>query len=81
MAFINLNLYEEIPAEDFIRYIKSIHPQCSLMSNKDLLDYLDENMYSFVCMFLENLNADYGDIDWESGIDELWDECVAYLNA
>ena len=53
MAYINLNLYEEIEAKDFIEYVKSRHPQCNLMSNKELLDYLDE----------------------------LWDECVAYLDA
>lgn len=81
MAYINLNLYEEIEAKDFIEYVKSRHPQCNLMSNKELLDYLDENINSLVCMYLEDLNVDYGDVDWESGIDELWDECVAYLDA
>lgn len=81
MAFINLNLYEEITAKDFIEYVKRKHPQCDLMSNKELLDYLDENIYSLVLMYLETLYVDYGDIEWESGVDELWDECVAYLNA
>lgn len=81
MAFINLNLYEEITAKDFIKYVKSIHPQCDLMSNKELLDYLDENIYSLVLEYLENLDVNYGDIEWESGVDELWDEIVAYLDA
>lgn len=81
MAFINLNLYEEITANDFIECVKSRHPQCDLMSNKELLDYLDENIYSLVLEYLENLDVDYGDIEWESGIDELWDEIVAYLDA
>lgn len=81
MAFINLNLYEEITAKDFIKYVKSTHPQCDLMSNKELLDYLDENIYSLVLEYLENLDVDYGDIEWESGVDELWDEIVAYLDA
>ena len=81
MAFINLNLYEEITAKDFIEYVKSRYPQCDLMSNKELLDYLDENIYSLVLEYLETLDVDYGDIEWESGIDELWDEIVAYLDA
>ena len=81
MAFINLNLYEEITAKDFIRYVKSIHPQCDLMSNKELLDYLDKNIYSLVLESLETLAIDHGDIERESGIDELWDEIVAYLDA
>lgn len=81
MAFINLNLYEEITAKDFIEYVKSRYPQCDLMSNKELLDYLDENIYSIVLEYLETLDVDYGDIEWESGIDELWDEIVAYLDA
>lgn len=81
MAFINLNLYEEITAEDFIGHVKSRHPQCDLMSNKELLDYLDENIYSLVLEYLENLDVDYGDIEWESGVDELWDEIIAYLDA
>lgn len=81
MAFINLNLYEEITAKDFIEYVKSRHSQCDLMSNKELLDYLDENIYSLVIEYLENLDVDYGDIEWESGVDELWYEIVAYLDA
>ena len=81
MAFINLNLYEEITAKDFIEYVKFRHPQCDLMSNKELLDYLEENIYSLVLMYLENLDVDYGDIEWEGGIDELWDEIVVYLDA
>lgn len=81
MAFINLNLYEEITANDFIKYVKSRHHQCDLMSNKELLDYLDENIYSLVIEYLETLDVNYGDIEWESGIDELWDEIVAYLDA
>ena len=81
MAFINLNLYEEITAKDFIEYVKSRYPQCDLMSNKELLDYLDENIYSLVVEYLENLDVDYGDVEWESGVDELWDEIVAYLDA
>ena len=81
MAFINLNLYEEITAKDFIEYVKSRHTQCDLMSNKELLDYLDENIYSLVVEYLENLDVDYGYVEWESGIDELWDEIVVYLDA
>lgn len=81
MAFINLNLYEEITVKDFIKYVKSRHSQCDLMSNKELLDYLDENIYSLVIEYLENLDVDYGDIEWESGVDELWYEIVAYLDA
>lgn len=81
MAFINLNLYEEITAKDFIKYVKSRYPQCDLMSDKELLDYLDENIYSLVLEYLETLDVDYGYIEWESGVDELWDEIVAYLDA
>lgn len=81
MAFINLNLYEEITAKDFIKYVKSRYPQCDLMSDKELLDYLDENIYSLVVEYLENLDVDYGYIEWESGVDELWDEIIAYLDA
>ena len=51
------------------------------MSNKELLDYLDENIYSLVVEYLETLDVDYGDVEWEGGIDELWDEIVVYLDA
>lgn len=80
MAFINLNSYEEVTAEDFINYIKSHYPQCSLYSNEDLINYIDSNIHSLIEAYLSSLGLQFGDIDWDGGLDALYDECVDYLN-
>ena len=81
MAYINLNIYEEIEAKDFIDFIKSSNSICASMSNKDLLTFIDENIYLLVETYLDKLGIEYGDIDWGDGIDELYKECIEYLNA
>ena len=80
MAYINLDIYEEVEAKDFITYIKSHYPQCSLLSNKDLISYIYNHIYSLIEAYLSSLGLTFGDINWDSGLDELYDECVDYLN-
>lgn len=80
MAFINLNSYEEVTAEDFIDYIKSHYPQCNSCSNEDLINYIDDNIHSLIEAYLSSLGLQFVDIDWDGGLDALYDECVDYLN-
>ena len=80
MAYINLDIYEEVEAKDFIAYIKSHYPQCSLLSNKDLMNYIYNHIHSLIEAYLSSLGLTFGDINWDSGLDELYDECNNYLN-
>ena len=80
MAYINLDIYEEVEAKDFINYIQSHYPKCSLLSNKDLMNYIDNHMHSLIEAYLSSLGLTFGDINWDSGLDELYDECNNYLN-
>lgn len=80
MSFINLNIYEEIEARDFIDFIKSYYPPAGIMSDYDLLMYIDEHMGELVLKYLDKLGVEHGDVEWGDGIDELWEECSNYLN-
>ena len=80
MAYINLDIYEEVEAKDFIAYIKSHYPQCSLLSNKDLMNYIYNHIHSLIEAYLSSLGLTFGDINWDSGLDDLYDECNNYLN-
>ena len=75
MAYINLNVYEEIEAKDFIAFVKSYYPPAGIMSDEDLLMYISEHINDLVLKYLDELGVEYGD-----GIDELWNECVEYLS-
>ena len=55
MAYINLDIYEEVEAKDFIDYIKSHYPQCSSLSNKDLMSYIDDHIHSLIEAYLSSL--------------------------
>ena len=44
MAYINLNIYEEIEAEDFIDFIKTLDSKWASVSNGDLRKFIDENI-------------------------------------
>ena len=80
MAYINLNVYEEIEAKDFIDFVKSLNSTCASMSNEDLRMYIDEHMGNLVLKYLDKLGVEHEDILWGDGIDELWEECVDYLD-
>lgn len=80
MAYINLNVYEEIEAKDFIDFVKSLNSTCASMSNEDLRMYIDEHTSDLVLKYLDKLGVEHGDILWGDGIDELWEECVDYLD-
>ena len=80
MAYINLNVYEEIEAKDFIDFVKSLNSTCASMSNEDLRMYIDEHTSDLVLKYLDKLGVEHEDILWGDGIDELWEECVDYLN-
>lgn len=80
MAYINLNIYEEIEAEDFIDFIKTLDSKLASVSNGDLRKFIDENINSLVLKYLDRLGIEYGDVEWGDGIDELWKECDDYLN-
>ena len=80
MAYINLNVYEEIEAKDFIDFVKSLNSTCASMSNEDLRIYIDEHTSDLVLKYLDKLGVEHEDILWGDGIDELWEECVDYLD-
>lgn len=80
MAYINLNIYEEIEVEDFIDFIKTLDSKWASVSNEDLRKFIDENINSLVLKYLDRLGIEHGDVEWGDGIDELWEECNDYLN-
>lgn len=80
MAYINLNVYEEIEAKDFIDFVKSLNSINASMSDEDLRNYIDEHIYNLVIKYLDKLGVDHEDIEYGDGIDELWIECVNYLD-
>ena len=80
MAYINLNVYEEIEAKDFIDFVKSLNSTCASMSNEDLRMYIDKHTRDLVLKYLDKLGVEHEDILWGDGIDELWEECVDYLD-
>ena len=80
MAYINLNVYEEIEAKDFINFVKSLNSTCASMSNEDLRMYIDGHTSDLVLKYLDKLGVEHEDILWGDGIDELWEECVDYLD-
>lgn len=80
MAYINLNIYEEIEVEDFIDFIKTLDSKWAAVSNKDLQKFIDENINALVLKYLDRLGIEHGDVEWGDGIDELWEECNDYLN-
>lgn len=80
MAYINLNVYEEIEARDIIDFVRSLNPRYASMSDKDLQKYIDEHIGTLVLRYLDRLGVEHGDVEWEDGIDELWEECVEYLS-
>ena len=80
MAYINLNIYEEIEARDIIDFVRSLNPRYASMSDKDLKKYIDEHINTLVLRYLDRLGVEHGDVEWGDGIDELWEECNDYLN-
>ena len=80
MAYINLDLYEEVEVKDFIDFVKSLNSTCASMSNEDLRMYIDDHIHSLIEAYLSSLGLTFGDINWDSGLDALYDECVDYLN-
>lgn len=80
MAYINLNVYEEIEARDIIDFVRSLNPRYASMSDKDLKKYIDEHIGTLVLRYLDRLGVEHGDVEWGGGIDELWEECNDYLN-
>lgn len=80
MAYINLNIYEEIEVEDFIDFIKTLDSKWASVSNGDLRKFIDENINALVLKYLDRLGIEHGDVEWGDGIDELWKECDDYLN-
>lgn len=80
MAYINLNIYEEIEVEDFINFIKTLDSKWASVSNEDLRKFIDENINDLVLKYLDRLGIEHGDVEWGDGIDELWKECNDYLN-
>lgn len=73
MAYINLNVYEEIEARELIDFVRS----CASMSDEDLRMFIYEHINTLV---LRYLGVEHGDVEWGDRIDELWEECNDYLN-
>ena len=42
--------------------------------------HIDEHMGNLVLKYLDKLGVEHEDILWGDGIDELWEECVDYLD-
>lgn len=80
MSYINLNVYEEIEAKDFIDFVKSLNSIGTSISDEDLKMYIDENINALVLRYLDTSGVEHGDIGWEDGIDELLEECADYLS-
>lgn len=80
MAYINLNVYEEIEARDIIDFVRSLNPRYASMPDKDLQKYIDEHISTLVLRYLDRLGVEHGDVEWGDGIDELWKECNDYLD-
>lgn len=80
MAYLNLNVYEEIEARDIIDFVRSLNPKYASMSDKDLQKYIDEHICTLVLRYLDRLGVEHGDVEWGDGIDELWEECNNYLD-
>ena len=66
--------------KDFIDFVKSLNSTCASMSNEDLRMYIDEHTSDLVLKYLDKLGVEHEDILWGDGIDELWEECVDYLD-
>ena len=80
MAYINLNVYEEIEARDIIDFVRSLNPRYASLSDQDLQKYIDEHISTLVLRYLDRLGVEHGDVEWGDGIDELWNECTDYLD-
>lgn len=74
MAYINLNVYEEIEARELIDFVRSLDSKCA---DEDLRMFIYEHINTLV---LRYLGVEHGDVEWGDGIDELWEECNDYLN-
>lgn len=72
MAYINLNVYEEIEARELIDFVRSLDSKCASMSDEDLRMFIYEHINTLVLRYLG--------VEWGDGIDELWEECNDYLN-
>ena len=76
MAYINLNVYEEIEARELIDFVRSLDSKCASMSDEDLRMFIYEHINTLVLRYLDTLGVEH--VEW--GIDELWEECNDYLN-
>lgn len=80
MAYINLNVYEEIEARELIDFVRSLDFKYASMSDEDLRMFIYEHINILVLRYLDTLGVEHGDVEWGDGIDELWEECNDYLN-
>lgn len=78
MAYINLNVYEEIEARELIDFVRSLDSKCASMSDEDLRMFIYEHINTLVLRYLDTLGVEH--VEWGDGIDELWEECNDYLN-
>ena len=44
------------------------------------MSYIDDHIHSLIEAYLSSLGLMFGDINWDDGLDALYDECVDYLN-
>ena len=44
------------------------------------MSYIDAHIHCLIEAYLSSLGLTFGDINWDSGLDALYDECVDYLN-
>lgn len=54
MAYINLNVYEEIEARELIDFVRSLDSKCASMSDEDLRMFIYEHINTFVLRYIRS---------------------------
>lgn len=52
MAYINLNIYEEIEARELIDFVRSLDSKCASMSDEDLRMFIYEHINTLVLRYI-----------------------------
>lgn len=54
MAYINLNVYEEIEARELIDFVRSLDSKCASMSDEDLRMFIYEHINTLVLRYIRS---------------------------
>ena len=62
-------------------YKKQINVASEYSYNVDsIVEWFKDYIHSLIEAYLSSLGLIFGDINWDDGLDTLYDECVDYLN-